>query len=83
MRFIQHKTNNHVFGAPKGWNQGVLPVGALPVTITRDESGVNCMSSFWLPDADELAAILRGAPIVLQVRGQSHPIVALAVSSDP
>lgn len=83
MRYIQHKTNNHVFGAPKGWDQDVLPVGALPVTITQSESGVTCMSSFWVPDADEVAAILRGAPIVLQVHGQTHPIVSMAVSADP
>jgi hypothetical protein len=82
LKFIQHKSNNHVFGAPKGWDQKTLDVGALPVTITRDQQGLTCMSSFWQPDADEVAAILRGAPIVLQVMGQTHPIVCLCVSAD-
>jgi hypothetical protein len=82
MRFIQHKTNNHVFGAPKGWDQKALDVGALPVTISKGEDGLTVMSSFWKPDAEEIAAILRGAPVVLQVVGQTHPIVGVYVSDD-
>lgn len=35
MNKIQHPSNNGVLGAPAGWDQGELPVNALPVTHTH------------------------------------------------
>lgn len=80
MNYVQHPSNNHVFGAPKDWDHSKEPCGALPVTLTEHQ-GQRCIMSFWEPDADERAAILRGKPIILIVYGQSHPVVALGTEA--
>lgn len=68
MRYVQHRTNNRVLGAPKGWDQKELPCGALPITDALHD-GVPAVLSFWVPDAAELAAINAGHPIVLSIIG--------------
>lgn len=78
MDFIQHPTNNGVLGAPKGWDQQQLPVGALPVTQCQ-ENGVPCTLSFWRPTAGGLELLNAGQPVVLQIVGPYHPPVSLAV----
>lgn len=80
MRYIQHPSNNAVYGAPDGWNQKELPVGALPVTRTRID-GQPAILSFWLPDAGELQGLLQGKPIMLAVFGGGHPIVSMGVEA--
>jgi hypothetical protein len=81
MRYIQHPSNNKVLGAPEGWDQEELPVGALPVTLAT----VDCqpklpvMVSFWVPDVAELESIKAGKPIRLWVHGTVHPIVGMDV----
>ena len=79
MRYTQHPSNNHVFGAPAGWDQKELPCGALPVTRTEVEGHV-VMVSFWKPDAEELAALNRGDAVLLWVYGAVHPVVAVGVT---
>ena len=78
MRITQHPSNNFTLGAPEGWDQGELPVDALPVTC-GDVSGVPVMVSFWLPEPEEIAAMAAGQPVMLHIFGTVHPIVALAV----
>lgn len=78
MRYIQHPSNNHVLGAPQGWDQKELPCGALPVTITTEE-GRPVMVSFWKPDAEELAVLNAGGSVSLWVHGVGHPVVAMGV----
>lgn len=75
MRYIQHPSNNVVFGAPKDWDQKELPCGALPITQTDD----GCKVSFWQPSTEELKAITDGKPIMLYVYSAGHPVVALGV----
>ncbi|VWB88611.1 hypothetical protein BLA13014_04102 [Burkholderia aenigmatica] len=78
MERMQHPSNNAVLGAPKGWDQGELPVGALPITRVVDGS-ITHVVSFWRPNAEELAALAAGAPVMLFVVGHTMPPVALAV----
>jgi hypothetical protein len=78
MRYTQHLSNNHVLGAPAGWNQQDLPCGALPVTCTEVE-GKPAMVSFWKPDADELEALRNGGAVALWIYGSVHPVVAMGV----
>lgn len=76
MNYTQHPSNNAVFGAPKGWDQAEMPVGALPITITQDS-----MVSFWRPTPEELAQLNNGGLVALHVMGRTHPVVALSVQA--
>lgn len=78
MRYTQHPSNNHVLGAPPGWDQKELPCGALPVTQLLVE-GKPAMVSFWKPDESDLAALAKGGMVTLWVYGASHPVVAVGV----
>lgn len=78
MRFVQHPTNTRVLGAPKG-----VPIDecrALPVTDTQ-LGGAPAVASFWHPDAEELALINAGKPIILFVQGATHPPLCLSVEA--
>lgn len=78
MRFVQHRSNNQVLGAPAGWNQNELPCGALPVTRTEVE-GRHAMVSFWRPEPEELELLKAGGTVALFVFGDAHPVVGMAV----
>lgn len=80
MNFIQHSSNNGVLGAPAGWDQDALPVGALPVTHLL-QGDVPSVASFWQPDAAELAALNAGGVVMLSVVGQTQPPVLLQVTT--
>lgn len=80
MHFVQHPSNNAVFGAPNGWDQAGLPCGALPVTRTAID-GVPAIQSYWRPNAAELAALNAGNPVVLSIIGQGMPPVQLGVAA--
>ncbi|QHI99336.1 hypothetical protein GT347_15945 [Xylophilus rhododendri] len=74
MNFFQHSSNNRVLGAPAGWYQGALPVGALPITDVM-QNDVPSVVSFWRPDAAELAALNAGGAVMLFVVGRTmHPV---------
>lgn len=68
-----------------GQSQGYL---GLPV---RDEMiecpvggpGTPSMTTAWLPTAEEIAAIVAGAPIHLQILGTAHPPVLITVGQAP
>jgi hypothetical protein len=70
MRFVQHHTNNAVLGAPPGVSSDNCR--ALPITRVQYQDGTPAVQSFWQPSAAERAAIVAGAPILLQVWGVTH-----------
>lgn len=72
MRPTQHPSNNRVLGAPKGWDQGALPVGAIAITDTV-QSGVPCVVTFWRPGAEELALLNAGGLVALSIVGKTMP----------
>lgn len=77
MNFIQHHTNNRVLGAPEG-----VPIEecrALPITDT-EMNGAPAVASFWMPDADELALLNAGKPVVLFVSGYNHAPLYITVA---
>lgn len=76
MRAVQHHSNTRVLGAPKGWQQGVLPIAALPITDSNQD-GVQTILSFWKPDAEELALLNAGGLVALSVVGLNMPPVAI------
>lgn len=78
MDFQQHPSNNGVLGAPKG-----VPIDecrALPVTHT-ELNGSPCVASFWKPDAQELALLNAGKPVILFVQGATHPPLSVCVEA--
>lgn len=78
----QHPSNNHVFGAPGGWDQDKLPCSALPVTLgPTDEGGWAGIMSYWKPTDEELAVLNAGGLVKLTVLGRQHPVVSLGVDS--
>ena len=78
MRKHQHPSNNAVLGAPAGWDQAELPCGALPVTRTECD-GLPVVVSYWMPSADELAALNAGKPVALWVVGSTVPPISMEV----
>ncbi len=80
MNKVQHSSCNHVFGAPKGWDQKELPCDALPVKVGAFE-GFACITSFWKPSAEELFMLNNGGVIVLHILSGQMPPVSLAVTT--
>lgn len=76
MRPTQHHSNNRVLGAPAGWKQKELPVGALAVTDVS-HGGVPAILSFWKPNAEELALLNAGGLVALSVVGRTMPPVSI------
>lgn len=79
MNHTKHRSNNHVFGAPQGWDQEALPCDALPVTI-GDFGGQPSISSFWKPTEAELKMLNDGGMVLLHIIGLGMPPVALGVA---
>lgn len=79
MNHTRHPSNTRVLNAPLNWNHDQLPVDALAITDHHFD-GVPCVSSFWQPDADEMAALNQGSMVMLTVVGGTMPPVALAVT---
>ena len=78
MDFQQHPSNNGVLGAPKG-----VPIEecrALPVTH-MEMGGAPCVASFWRPDAQELALLNAGKPVILFVQGCTHAPLSVCVEA--
>jgi hypothetical protein len=78
MERTQHPSNNSVLGAPKGWDQGELPCGALPITRSVID-GMPCIVSYWRPTAEELALLATGGLVSLCVIGSTMPPVSIIV----
>ena len=55
--------------------------GTLEISDVHDPIWGNQMQSAWMPDDEERAAIAAGAPVILIITGQSHPVVAVGVGS--
>lgn len=68
-----------VIGAPSGWDQELDGnVGGLPVAVSRDTlSGLVKLTSVWRPSEDELALLLAGGGIALDIHMPQHPIICL------
>lgn len=74
----QHKSNNHVLGAPPG-----VPIEeceALPITVTNYSCGHVGLKSFWKPTDEELEVLLQGGFVTLEVLTDNHPPVILGTS---
>ena len=50
---------------------------SLQICDEHDPIWGNVMRSAWLPTDEEREAIARGAPVILQIVGKSHPVVAI------
>lgn len=79
----------HIEGAqsaarkPENWNEEVMGrCGTLPLRmVARD--GLSFMESAWEPTPDELAALAKGAKVILAISAPQHPVVALYVGPVP
>lgn len=66
---------NLSLGAPENWNAEKFgECVALPVL----DNGVT-LQSIWIPDAEELAALNAGQPVLLTIYGRNHPAIAVGV----
>ena len=53
--------------------------GTLEICDVRDPIWGNMMQSARMPDDEERAAIAAGAPVMLSIVGDRHPVVAMFV----
>lgn len=71
----------HAWGAPATWDparDGIC--GVLPVRAGTDDRGVYAtMTSAWFPDANDIALMQKGLPILLTIFGTLHPVVSVAI----
>ena len=74
MNFLPIVPCTRRMGSPEGMED---ECGTLEICDVHDPIWGNVMRSAWRPDPDELLAIMGGAPIILQIVGHRHPIVAL------
>lgn len=86
MNPTQDPTNTRVIGAPQDHNISNVDdpryVHPLRVTDVLIE-GQPAMQSLWRPEPSEREAIAKGHDVVLVVWGTVHPVVSLAVRSQP
>ena len=78
MEITTHSICNTIIGKPSDMSDDEC--SGLPARIWRDENGP-WATSFWRPDADELAALVAGGSVALTLRvnpGQ-HPVTAMQV----
>lgn len=74
---------DRVLAAPPDWNEQTHSCCAsLPIRVELVR-GVPCMTSAWLPTAEELQALIAGAAVHLHVFNTSHPVVGVSVGSPP
>lgn len=66
----KHTLCNDVLRAPAGVEN------CQDLHIARED---DYLWSFWTPDPEELAAIVKGGPIALRVAGETHPPLSLHV----
>lgn len=67
-----------------GQSQGYLGLPVRDEVIECDVGGFTpAMVTAWLPTAEEIAAIVTGAPIYLRLLGTAHPPVMLMVGEPP
>lgn len=77
MNKVQHPNCN---GMVDMGDQGALPV----MRVNANDEGAPpdiWTSSFWKPDATEMAALLAGRPLIVMVRGVTHPALFVTVES--
>lgn len=68
-----------------GQSQGYLglPVRDERINDTVNGDGTPCMVTAWLPTAEEILAIMGGAPIHVRILGTEHPPIMVEVGEVP
>lgn len=51
-------------------------------TMETDIGPMDTITSYWSPDAEELAALNAGLPLVLSFLGSTHPPIMVRVGDD-
>lgn len=75
---------NRVLNPPEGWDPAVHGE-CDPLYVhahVRPNGGGITMTSAWKPDAEELAALAKGHPVLLTVYGVAIPPMAIGVAED-
>lgn len=67
---IQHHTATRVLGAPKDWDQQVLPCNAIAITDVESE-GIPSVLTYWRPSLDDLVNLANGGYVCLSVVGRT------------
>lgn len=73
---IERATHNP--GAPAGMED---TCGRLPIRVVRDGDSIVCLSA-WRPTPEELAVLLDGGYVVLQVAGWQVPVALFVADRD-
>lgn len=76
MDIMTHPRTTRVLGE----EQGYLP---LPIIDMLTDTGVPCITSVWLPNAEELAALNAGACVAVTLLGGSQPPIIVGATMLP
>lgn len=77
MWFVKHPRCNRPFRAPQGMTE--QEVATLWVETKRDPQFGIAHTSFWKPDAEDLAKLQAGGTVALTIFGSGHPVLSMAV----
>ncbi len=64
-----------IMGRPSGTLEE--DCGSLAISDAHDPIWGNVMRSAWVPTDEERKAIANGAPVILQIVGDRHPVVSV------
>lgn len=70
--------SNLTLKAPPNWNDAEGSCGDLPVLVKQTINGLS-FTSAWRPTPGEMAKLVAGAPILLEIIAAGHPPVSITV----
>ncbi|QIO64829.1 hypothetical protein [Rhizobium leguminosarum] len=73
--------HTRIIGKSQGYRG--LPLRDVATNDTVNGPDTPAMETAWIPDPDEIAAIVAGAPIILRILGTAHPPVMIFVGEVP
>ena len=76
MEDFKHPHCNFAFTAPPGTEE---ECGTLHVVAWKDPTFGPASTSFWRPSEDEIATLVAGGSIALNIFATGHPVVSMAV----
>lgn len=79
MNFIAHRNCNDVLVGPKGEEDACDDLPIQRAGTKYADYVVNCVVSFWKPNAEELALLNANGCVQLCVIGRNHPPLVLDV----
>ncbi len=81
MWYINHPNCNADMGGPRGEEDKVETLRIKDVSVGH--FGSRQMTSYWLPNAEDLKILNAGGSVALTIFAPRHPVISMAVEKKP